>query len=402
MSFTRRRAPRIVALAGLLSVFLLSSSALAHDIIYFDDHTVTVREGLQRNIRIERCCHGTGSASFDWETQAGTAQPGTDVVEESGTENFSGPIAERDLTFKTANDGAVEPLMVGHMELSNPKGSPAPIITFPKVADVVIIDEDGPSRVAFMLPDYSVYSNRESVKLDVVRLGSVTVAETVSYATADGTAIHGEHYRAKSGTVEIPAGEREATTSISIPILDNSGETDNTEFTVRLRDGTPDPTAGPQVVTVEIRNLQTGDFAKPFTDFHRPRDGATYGPGSFFTKEAHVFFDDGGGSGVKTVALALAKKMKSGGCRWWDGRRYRASSCKLGKAQDRVGIWAMKKHPKLQSGDFKIFRYPHKLKPTQGSKVRAYRVVSRATDFSANVESKFTKGFNIRTFKVRR
>lgn len=403
---TRRRAPRIVLLAGVLTVSLLSSSALAHDIVFFRSRSKLVPEGSNTNFGVARCCHGSGAARADWKTLDGSAVAGADYVQDSDTLEFPSPIPpDQTITFKTtAVDGVAEPVKIAHVELSNPRGNPSPIITSPKVADVVIVDIDGPSRVAFAYPEYSVYSNRDFVALDVVRLGAraeIDNALEVGFETADGTAKAGEHYRQKTGSIIFGAQQREPNNPIKIPILSNFQETTNTEFTVSL-DVNEDSTAGPSEVAVEIRNLQTGDFAKPFTDFHRPKDGATYGRRSFFTKEAHVFFDDGDGSGVKTVALALAKKMKSDGCRWWNGKRFRPSSCQVGRAQNRIPIWALKKHPKLQSGDFRIFRYPHQLQPTQGSKVRAYRVVSRATDFSANVESKFTKGFNIRTFKIRR
>lgn len=406
MGFGRRRAWRTLLLSAALLVSLLSSSALAHDIVFLRDRSRVVLEGSATNIGVARCCHGSGAASVAWQTLDGSALEGTDYLGESGRLDFPSPIPPDEIiTFRTtAVDGVVEPVKIAHVVLSDPQGQPSPFITSPRTADIVIVDIDGPDRVAFARPDYSVYSNRDFVTLDVVRLGApaeINDALEVGYATADGTASAGEHYRQKSGSISFEAGERAPAKPIKIPILSNFKETANTEFTVAL-DVAEDPTAGPSEVVVEIRNLQTGDYAKPFTDFHRPKDGATYGPTSYFTREAHVFFDDGDGSGVKTLALALAKKMRSGGCKWWNGQRYRRSSCSIGEAQKDVNIWAMKKHPGLKGGDFKVFRYPHRLPPTQGTKVGAYRVVSRATDFSANVESKFTKGFNIRTFKVRR
>ncbi len=405
MGSNRRRAAWISALSGVLVVTLFSGSALAHDIIFLRERSKMVIEGSVTNFGVARCCHGSGAASVAWQTLDGSALSGSDYVQDSGTLAFPSPIPpDETITFRTtAVDGLAEPVMIAHIELSDPQGNPSPFITSPRIADVVIVDIDGPSRVAFAYPEYSVYSNRDFVTLDVVRLGTAAAIDSaleVAYETADGTALAGEHYKQKSGSIEFEAGERRSTAPIKIPILSNFDETSNTEFTVSL-DVPEDPTAGPSEVSVEIRNLQTGDYAKPFTDFHRPKDGATYDPTSYFTKEAHVFFDDGDGSGVKTLALALAKKMKSGGCKWWNGKGYRRSSCKIGKAQKNIGIWAMRKHPGLKSGDFKVFRYPHRLKPTVGTKVRAYRVISRATDFSGNVESRFTKGFNIRTFRVR-
>jgi len=392
----------------VLSVTLLSSSALAHDIVYLRDDVKVVDEGLSKDFLVARCCHGSGSARVDWTTRDGSARAGTDYDADSGEVEFPNPIPpDQTITFISRGDNVVEPVKRAHIELSNPRGSPAPIITSPNVADVVIVDDDGPSRVAFMLEEYSVYSNRKYVELDVVRLGNkanISGAETIDFTVgAEGdTAKRGVHYKEPNATtVTFSGGNRETDEPIRIPLIRTFGETKNTELTVSL-DVAPDVTAGPDEATVEIRNLQTGDYAKPFSSFHFPKHGATYSQGSYKTKEAHVYADDGIGSGVKIVKLALRKEMNGGSCKWWNGKRWKGATCKLGKAQRRTNVWGMQKKPRSQSGDvFTIFRYP-KLKPTQGTSVRNYTVISKATDFSANPESLFTKGDNLRTFKIRK
>ncbi len=392
----------------MLSVTLLSSSALAHDIVYFEDRVKVVVEGLQKNFDVSRCCHGSGSARIDWTTKDGSARAGTDYEADSGELQFANPITlKQAITFVSTGDNVVEPVRRAHIELSNPRGSPAPVITSPNVADGVIVDDDGPSRVAFMLEEYSIYSNRKYVELDVVRLGTpanIAGPETIGFTVgAEGdTAKRGVHYKNPSAdSVSFSVGARETDEPIRIPLIRTFGETKNTELTVSL-DVAPDVTAGPDEATVEIRNLQTGDYAKPFSSFHFPKHGATYSQASYKTKEAHVYADDGIGSGVKIVKLALRKEMKGGSCKWWNGKRWKGATCKLGKAQRQTNVWGMQKKPRSQSGDvFTIFKYP-KLKPTQGTNVRNYTVVSKATDFSANPESLFTKGDNVRTFKIRK
>lgn len=386
---------RVAALAGVLVLSLLSSTALAHDIVYFEDREKTVEEGLQVNLKVKRCCHGSGSASVDYDAKEDPSQ--------SGSLNFSGPIADDTVTFRSpAADDVADPVDVAHVELSNPKGSPAPIITSPRVADVLILDTDGPSRVAFASSQASVYSNRDFIELTVVRLGNDSSAATVGFSTAEGSAKAGEHFKAKSGTLKFEAGKRRPAEPMRIQIINNFKEKDNTEFSVTL-DTAADPSAGPNEVAVEIRNLQTGDYAKPFTDFHIPKDGATYPKSSYKAKEAHIYSDDRNGSGVKVVKLAVRKLKDGGGCEWWNGSRWKRASCDRRKANRQMKtIFAMKKKPKSQNAStFTIFRLPH-LKPSRGTKVRNYRTISRATDFSANIESYFRKGFNIRTFKIRK
>lgn len=397
---------RRLALALAIAVALAPGSALAHDIVYYDQPHRVVQEGNDSSATVERCCHGTGRATVDWATRTVTATMGVDFEEESAVITFPDPISEGQVRLSTITDDEPEPVEVAQVEVSNADGSPAPTLTFPRTTDFVILDDDGSSRVAFMYPNYSVYSNRKAVTLEVVRLGNTNSELSVGWSTADGTAKKGRHYKAKSGTIAIAAGKRTGPDAvIKVPILDPADEKDTTHFSVLL-DVPADPTAGATEADVEIRNLQTGDYQKPFTQFHRPKQGATYGRNHWLAKESHVFSNDGAGSGVKRVSVALRKRTEGGTCSWWTGRRWKRSSCSVTSAQrgSKVGraVWyASKKPPSGDINAMAIFRYP-RLQPTQGTRLKSYRVISRATDFSGNTESVFIKGDNMRDFKIGR
>ena len=68
-------------------------------------------------------------------------------------------------------------------------------------------------------------------------------AVTVTYATANGTAIAGQDYTAKTGTVTIPAGATSAT--FSVPIMGDTVVEQDETFFVNLSD----PSAGASLAT---------------------------------------------------------------------------------------------------------------------------------------------------------
>src|SRR5271167_3601811 len=78
---------------------------------------------------------------------------------------------------------------------------------------------NAPSSVAMASSTYSVSQGEGSVTLSVVRTGTSIGAVSVSYATADGTAVSGADYTAVSGTLQW--AENDATPkSITVPVSD--------------------------------------------------------------------------------------------------------------------------------------------------------------------------------------
>lgn len=97
--------------------------------------------------------------------------------------------------------------------------------------------------------------------------------------------------------------------------------------------------------------------------------------------------NDQGGSQLAKVEIALRRKMKGAGCKWWNGSKFVAGSCGTKVFQTATG-------DKKWSYDL-----PRTLKPT-GRKVKNYRLFSRATDGDGNVETLFEGGRNLVKFEV--
>ena len=105
------------------------------------------------------------------------------------------------------------------------------------------------STIAFNSPTLTVTEGIASVTLQVTRSENVGGA-SVSYATANGTAISGSDYSARSGTLTFEPGVN--TVSLQIPILDNTLFESSESFTVALSDPINGVLGSTKTATVEI------------------------------------------------------------------------------------------------------------------------------------------------------
>jgi len=125
-------------------------------------------------------------------------------------------------------------------------------------ARLTITDDDLPRAT---VADGAALESAGAVFL-TVGLTPVSRPARLTYAAVAGTATDGADFRDASGTLEIPAGAREA--RLRIPIVDDTIDEDNETFTVRL--GATDTAAigddGVATVTVgneDVRALSIGD-----------------------------------------------------------------------------------------------------------------------------------------------
>ncbi|MEX0948597.1 MAG: Calx-beta domain-containing protein, partial [Acidimicrobiia bacterium] len=111
-----------------------------------------------------------------------------------------------------------------------------------------------PSSLSVSIADASILEGRKKQTMSfTVSLSSVSAVKvTVSYATANGTAVSPSDYTAKSGTVSINAGATSAVVKISI-IGDRVKEPDET-FTVTLTNPTGGAVLARAIATGTIRN----------------------------------------------------------------------------------------------------------------------------------------------------
>jgi hypothetical protein len=220
-------------LALLIGVFLLPAAAWA-DTFQFSQPSFDVAESVgDATITVTRIGTGAGAISVDYETFAGSARPGDDFGEESGTLFFANGQMSRTFTVNITGDTRDEPSEALSVVLSNPQGAGA-ALGAPASAAVNILDDD---PVQININDVSV--SEEDTGIVFV---TFTVALTDILATdvtfdwtsgSPGTATPNVDYQAASATgVVISAGQQFKEVTINV-IADDIDELDET-FTVTL------------------------------------------------------------------------------------------------------------------------------------------------------------------------
>lgn len=106
--------------------------------------------------------------------------------------------------------------------------------------------------ISFTSASWSTASTNASVTLSVIRSGSTNIDTSVSYSTANGTAISGTDYTTASGSLSWASNEN-STKTVTVNLI-NSGATGGTRtFTVTLSAPSNGATLGTAVATVTIQ-----------------------------------------------------------------------------------------------------------------------------------------------------
>lgn len=171
---------------------------------------------------------GKASARVDYATADGTAMAGVDYTSVSGTLLFGSNEVTKTFTVPILDDALPDGNGTVLLSLSNPDNG-GRLIT-PTNAVLTILDDE--LGVQFATASYVVSEGARSVAVTVVRAGISATPFTVHYATADGTALAGSDYTAKSGTLTFGPGS--TTQTILIPIRNDTTAEEAETFTVTL------------------------------------------------------------------------------------------------------------------------------------------------------------------------
>jgi len=163
-------------------------------------------------------------------TANGTALAGTDYVASSGSVTFAAGQTTQSVNIQVNGDTAGEPNETFSVTLSAPTN--ATIAT--GTANGVIFNDDG-SAPLLNINNTSVdegNSGAKNVTFTVTLSAAATMAVTVDYATANGTAVAGADYTTSTGTLTLAAGETSKT--FTIPVLGDTLDEDAETFVVNL------------------------------------------------------------------------------------------------------------------------------------------------------------------------
>lgn len=400
------RTRRYAGQAGIaaLVLALLSTSAPAapisapaparskalHDLVYLFPATFEVVEtSFSGSFTILRTGHGAMRGTVDFATADGSATAGPDYTARTGTVSLSYPDAANEVFVTVKDDSEVEGPETVNIDLSNPAGAPGMILRAPITGTMTIIDDDGPGRISLSTATYSNFENRSTVVISLIRSGDASGSASITYSTADGTAVAGDDYIAvPPTTVEFGPGERVKRQNISL--VNDSIAEDPESFVVTLTDPTGADAAEPASAEIELLDddSSSSDMTAPVTSFHRPMHKAKYKRKSPYAKEVHISPGDEG-SGLDEVHFALRMKRRDGTCAWYRGSAFRSGDC------------AKRKWVQVKTRLFIVYRLKKRLKPAiRKTGIRHYTAFARATDNAGNVEREFEAGRNKMRYRI--
>jgi hypothetical protein len=322
---------------------------------------------------------GTATEPADYSLPPGRTPP----VCEVGCDPGGNPVEET-ISF-SVGDSAVEPVTERlTIVLSNPLGG---TIEEPSRSPFVIVDDEGPTRVAFDELAYSRNETNDTLALPVWLAGTASGASvpfTVGPGPGSGATPTADFSVKTPSPLLFAPGERMKLITLSI-VNDQFKEAEET-VKIDLQGA-----VSPASKVVSIQDNEEG--VAPRSKLHHPRHKWRYPYNDFRIREIHVFTnDDPGGSGVVKVELALRRRMQSGKCGWWNGKRFRGGDCS-------DLMW----HPTkvYEAGNFYYYRVKA-LPSSIGTRVRNYTAFARAIDGAGNVESLLQAKRNRNTFEVKR
>jgi len=194
-------------------------------------------------------------------TTNGTALAGRDYVPASGTLTFNPGESQKSLSLTILRNPEVTGDLTFAVKLANP--TPGVQIAPPTTANVVINDVDtglsllSTNTTPTTNATYWVMKNGTNVLITVIRTNANTGPVSVTYATADGTAVAPIDYVAVSGTLFFTNGQ--LSSSFTVPIMDDNLVKGDRYFTVSLLNPTPPAQLlSPSFGTVNIIDNETG------------------------------------------------------------------------------------------------------------------------------------------------
>ena len=183
-------------------------------------------------VRVVRTGGSDGAVSVDYETSNSSAVLGSDYSQTSGTLLFADGQTMGTIEVPVIDDNAIESDETFTVNLSNVVGGATLGSVFNTSISITDNEVPVPGTLQFNPSIYSVSETSDKVTVVVARTGGSNGIVTIEYATQDATATVGSDYEATTGTLTFADGEVNKT--ISINILENSGEEGDETFEIVL------------------------------------------------------------------------------------------------------------------------------------------------------------------------
>lgn len=213
----------------------------------------TTTEGGSLVFTISKGGTTSGSFSVNYASANGSASAGSDYSAVSGTLTFAPAEASKTISLSTIDDASVEGTETLTVNLSAATGG-ATISDAQGIG--TITDNDAAPAVSFSVSD-ATGGEGGSLTFTVTKNGSTAISHSVSYATADGTALASSDYFSASGSLTF--GSTETTKTVLIGTRNNSIVESNETFLLNLSAATAGATiSDPQGVGTIIDDDDIG------------------------------------------------------------------------------------------------------------------------------------------------
>lgn len=160
---------------------------------FFEPGHYTVMESCgEFEIRVVRSGDLSSKATVNFETEDGSAEAGSDYVGKNGTLTFLPGVDEQRFKIEVIDDEVFEQDEYFYVRLVNP--SEPSILGSPKVATVMILDDDHGGIFAFGSKDFDIVESVGTFELKVHRYSGARGKVSLPFWTEDGTAKAGKDY----------------------------------------------------------------------------------------------------------------------------------------------------------------------------------------------------------------
>lgn len=166
--------------------------------VYFEPGHYTVMESVgDFEVRVVRRGDLSQLVTVDFETEDGSAEAGSDYIGKKGTLTFPPGVDEQRFRIEVIDDDVFEQDEHFYVRLSNVSDNAT--LTTPKVATIMILDDDHGGIFAFASKDHELVESVGTYELKVQRYSGARGKVIIPYWTEDGTAKAGKDYESMRG-----------------------------------------------------------------------------------------------------------------------------------------------------------------------------------------------------------
>jgi hypothetical protein len=215
-------------------------------------NSLVVNEGDgTASITVIRTNGSGGIVTASYTTVLGTAVPGINYVNTSGTLTFADGQTNSTITVPLIDNNLVQGLVNFSVVLTGVNGATLSTATN---TSLTIVDND--AGILFSAATNTVPENNGAVFVTVQRLYNTNISASVYFTTVDGTALSNLNYSASSGTLNFTNGE--TLKSLTIPLIYNTNVTGDLNFGVKLSNPVNGQLLSPSNTVVVMQDAEAG------------------------------------------------------------------------------------------------------------------------------------------------